>query len=81
MKTEQELVLIAQLAKAFNVPMKTIVKDFNAGNIFVWDLKSLKETWYEDLKDILTGTIDEEIKKDLDKGDLVKIQDLYFMYA
>lgn len=80
-KQQQEIILIAQLSKAFGVPMKRIIKDFNSGNIFVWDLKSLKETWYEDLKDVLDGTIDEEIEKDIKKGDLVKIQDLYFMYT
>lgn len=78
---QEEIILIAQLSKAFDVPMKKIIKDFNSGNIFVWDLKSLKKTWYEDLKDVLDGTIDEEIEKDIKKGNLVKIQDLYFMYT
>ena len=76
-----ELILIAHLATAFNVTTDQIIADFNEGNIFVWNLKSLKETWYLDLQDVIDGTIEEEIQKDLLNGHLVKIQDLYFMYA
>ena len=77
---KDELILIAQLSKKFNVSMDTVVEDWNKGNIFCFDFAGLIE-WYQDLEDLLEGTIEEAIQFDLDKGIVIKIQNLYFMYG
>tara|TARA_Y100000004_G_C8951866_1_gene428886 strand:+ start:1371 stop:1646 length:276 start_codon:yes stop_codon:yes gene_type:complete len=75
-----EIILIAHLSKAFSVSMDTVINDWNDGNIFCFDWVGLIK-WYQGFEDLLDGTIEEAIRFDIDKGIVVKIQNLYFMYA
>ena len=79
-KNNDELILIAHLSRGFNEPPKKIIKDWNNGNILCWDWAGVVE-FYEDMEDILDVTIEEAIAFDLEKGILVKIQSLFFMYG
>ena len=75
-----ELILIAHLSKAFRLDPEEIIKDWNNGDILCWDWSGVVE-WYQGFEDLRDGTIEEAIKFDLEKGILVKIQSLFFMYG
>lgn len=75
-----ELILIAHLAKGFHQKPEQIIEDWNNGDILCWDWAGVVE-WYQGFEDLLDGTIEEAIKFDLEKGILVKIQSLFFMYG
>ena len=75
-----ELILIAHLSKGFMMRPEDIVEDWNKGNILCWDWAGVVE-FYEDMEDILDCTIEEAIAFDLEKGILVKVQSLFFMYG
>ncbi|QDP45812.1 MAG: hypothetical protein Unbinned5179contig1004_4 [Prokaryotic dsDNA virus sp.] len=75
-----EMILIAHLSREFMRDPKEVVEDWNNGNILCWDWAGVVE-WYQGFEDLLDGTIEEAIRFDLEKGILVKIQSLFFMYG
>ena len=74
-----ELILIAHLAKEFMRDPKEVAEDWNSGAIVCLNWTGMVQR-YEDLQHELDGTIEEAIAFEVDKGILVKFGSLFFMY-